>query len=91
MKRIAILLVALLLFVSAARLMPAAKAEAPKPWRVVFVNALVGHPVYNDQDRGILDAVKDFGGTRSTSRLSAHPTPTAWLKRPLSLSIRPSP
>jgi len=34
---------------------------AKEPWRIVFVNALVGHPVYNDQDRGILDAVADIG------------------------------
>ncbi|NLE20946.1 MAG: sugar ABC transporter substrate-binding protein [Clostridiales bacterium] len=60
MKRTAILFVALLLLLSAVQLVSAA-AEAPKPWRIVFVNALVGHPVYNDQDRGILDAVKDFG------------------------------
>ncbi len=32
-----------------------------EPWRIIFVNALVGHPVYNDQDRGILDAVADIG------------------------------
>ena len=61
MKRTVILLVALLLVLSAAWVAPAAQAEAPKPWRIVFVNALVGHPVYNDQDRGVLDAVKDFG------------------------------
>jgi ABC-type sugar transport system substrate-binding protein len=34
---------------------------AKEPWKIVFVNALVGHPVYNDQDRGIRDAVSDLG------------------------------
>ena len=32
-----------------------------KPFRIVFVNALVGHPVYNQQDDGIRAAVKAFG------------------------------
>lgn len=32
-----------------------------RPWRIIFVNALVGHPVYNEQDRGIRAAVKDIG------------------------------
>lgn len=59
MRKTAILLVALLLVLTSA-VLPAA-AEAPRPWRIVFVNALVGHPVYNDQDRGVNDAVKDFG------------------------------
>ena len=49
-----------LLFIMSSAILPAA-AEAQRPWRIVFVNALVGHPVYNDQDRGIRDAAADFG------------------------------
>ncbi len=61
MKRTVILLMGLM-FLLVGVIMPAsAGAEAGKPWRIIFVNALVGHPVYNDQDRGVLDAVKDFG------------------------------
>ena len=37
------------------------KTEAKRPWKIIFVNALVGHPVYNDQDAGVHQAVKDFG------------------------------
>ena len=39
----------------------AAPAMAEGPWKIVFVNALVGHPVYNQQDDGVYDAVKDLG------------------------------
>jgi ribose transport system substrate-binding protein len=35
--------------------------DGPEPYTIVFVNALVGHPVYNMQDDGILDAVGDLG------------------------------
>jgi ABC-type sugar transport system substrate-binding protein len=34
---------------------------ANRPWNIVFVNALVGHPVYNQQEDGIKAAVKAFG------------------------------
>ncbi len=40
---------------------PVVEEPSKEPFRIVFVNALVGHPVYNDQDRGILDAVADIG------------------------------
>ena len=39
----------------------AEKADTDEPISIVFVNALVGHPVYNMQDEGVLAAVKDLG------------------------------
>lgn len=59
MRKFTILVVALMLVLTSFAL--PAVAETQRPWRIVFVNALVGHPVYNDQDRGVNDAVKDFG------------------------------
>ncbi len=34
---------------------------AKRPLKIIFVNALVGHPVYNQQDDGVKAAVKDLG------------------------------
>ncbi len=39
----------------------AEEADTDEPISIVFVNALVGHPVYNMQDEGVLAAVKDLG------------------------------
>jgi ABC-type sugar transport system substrate-binding protein len=36
-------------------------ASGQKPFKIVFVNALVGHPVYNMQDDGVKAAVKALG------------------------------
>ena len=55
MKRV----VSTLLALSAALAVFAAPAKGP--YKIIFVNALVGHPVYNQQDEGVKAAVKDIG------------------------------